>query len=237
MSADSGKAPNRIGVDGGHVGGRAYRRRWRCAWLRSIGRFTAGSAGDANLGSFGPGDGTQRKGEDARSPSWPGRHRRRRVQTRCSLQLEIDPDQIKHIPANVEARIDVHVAVRRKVRGPGLSQSTRARNGWPPGAVLRSQNVTVEVNTVFQNLVELIKQIDPAKLNAVLSALAEGVRGQGERIGEAITDANEVLLALNPRTETMREDWRASRTSATPTALPRNDIIDTLSAASTTSET
>ena len=54
-----------------------------------------------------------------------------------------------------------------------------------------------------------VKQIDPSKLNSVLSALAEGLRRQGERIGQSITDTNEVLAALNPRTDTMREDFRA----------------------------
>ena len=57
------------------------------------------------------------------------------------------------------------------------------------GAVLQSQNVSTEVNTVFENLVDVLDQIDPAKLNAVLTALADGVRGQGERIGQATTDA------------------------------------------------
>ncbi len=63
------------------------------------------------------------------------------------------------------------------------------------GAVLQSQNVSTEVNTVFQDLVGVIKKIDPAKLNSVLSAVAEGVRGQGPRMGEATTSANEVLTA------------------------------------------
>jgi phospholipid/cholesterol/gamma-HCH transport system substrate-binding protein len=93
------------------------------------------------------------------------------------------------------------------------------------------------VNTVFQNLVELIKQIDPAKLNAVLSALAEGVRGQGERIGQATTDANEVLLALNSRTDTMRADWQAAKGFSDAYSSAAQDILDTLSAASTTSAT
>ncbi len=47
-----------------------------------------------------------------------------------------------------------------------------------PGDLL-SRNVTVEANTVFQNLVDVLDQIDPAKLNGTLSALADGVRGQG----------------------------------------------------------
>src|ERR1700751_1324676 len=51
----------------------------------------------------------------------------------------------------------------------------------PAGAVLRSRNVSTEVETVFQNLVDVLHQIDPPKLNAVLTALADGVRGQGAR--------------------------------------------------------
>ena len=61
--------------------------------------------------------------------------------------------------------------------------------------MLRATNVTTEVNTVFQNVVDLLKMIDPMKLNAVLTAVADAVRGRGERIGQATTALNEVLTA------------------------------------------
>lgn len=153
-----------------------------------------------------------------------------------SLHLEIDPNQIQYIPANVEARIEATSLFGAKFVDlvyPSQPSSQRLS----AGAVLKSQNVAVEVNTVFQNLVDLIKQIDPAKLNAVLSALAEGVRDQGERIGEATTDANEVLAALNSRTDTLRADWRALKAVGDTYSAAAHDIIDTLSAASTTSAT
>ena len=77
-----------------------------------------------------------------------------------------------------------------------------------PGSVLHSRNVTVEVNTVFQNLQSVVQSIDPAKLNSVLSAVAESLRGKGDVIGQAITGGNNVLLAVNPRMETVRQDWQ-----------------------------
>ena len=43
----------------------------------------------------------------------------------------------------------------------------------------------------------------------MLTALADGVRGQGQRIGQATTDLNQVLKALNDRSDTIREDWRS----------------------------
>ncbi|HKP41515.1 MCE family protein [Mycobacterium sp.] len=153
-----------------------------------------------------------------------------------TLQLELDPDQIQYIPANVAARIDatsVFGAKYVELITPEHPESQRIS----AGAVLQSQNVAVEVNTVFQNLVALIKQIDPAKLNAVLSAIADGVRGQGQRIGEATTSAKDVLVALNSRSDTLREDWRAIRDFSDTYAGAARNIIDTLSAMTTTSTT
>ena len=83
----------------------------------------------------------------------------------------------------------------------------------------------------------MLDQIDPAKLNAVLGALSEGFRGQGERIGQAITDANQVLLAVNPRSETIRQDWRALKGFSDAYGAAANDIVTVLDAASTTSST
>jgi phospholipid/cholesterol/gamma-HCH transport system substrate-binding protein len=152
------------------------------------------------------------------------------------LRLQIDPDQIQYIPANVQARINATTAFGAKYVEL-IYPSDPSPKRLSAGAVLTSQNVTTEVNTVFQNLVGIINKVDPAKLNAVLSALADGVRGQGERIGEATTDANQVLLALNPRSETARADWRALQGFSDAYSTAAQDIMATLSAASTTSTT
>jgi phospholipid/cholesterol/gamma-HCH transport system substrate-binding protein len=105
------------------------------------------------------------------------------------------------------------------------------------GEVIRAQNVSTEVNTVFQNLTDLLAKIDPAKLNAVLSALAEGLRGQGPAIGQAITDGNQVLMALNPRSETVRADWRSLKGFSDAYSVAAQDILKVLDAASITSTT
>jgi phospholipid/cholesterol/gamma-HCH transport system substrate-binding protein len=152
------------------------------------------------------------------------------------LTLEIYPDQVKYIPANVEAQIRATTAFGAKYVDliyPDDPSSKRIA----AGAVVHSRNVSTEVNTVFQNLVGVIQKIDPAKLNAVLSALAEGVRGQGERIGEATTDANQVLLAVNPRSETIRQDLRSFTGFNDAYGGAAHDLVSVLNAVSTTSTT
>src|SRR3984885_14657350 len=153
-----------------------------------------------------------------------------------SVQLEIYPDQIRYIPANVQAQIRATTAFGAKYVDL-ISPDTPSPARLAAGAPLAPRNVSPEVNPVFQNLVDVLHQVDPPKLNSVLTALADGVRGQGQRIGEATTAANEVLLALNPRSETMRQDWRSlGRLSATYNAAA-HDIVATMDALSTTSQT
>jgi phospholipid/cholesterol/gamma-HCH transport system substrate-binding protein len=153
-----------------------------------------------------------------------------------AVKLEISPDQIKHIPANVGAQIRATTVFGSKYVDLIYPQNPSPQR-LAAGAVLRSLNVTSEVNTVFENLVGLLHQIDPSKLNAVLTAFAEGFRGQGERIGQAITDGNEVLLALNARSDTVRRDWRAVKGFSDAYDGAASDIVSVLDAASTTSVT
>lgn len=153
-----------------------------------------------------------------------------------SLKLEIDKDKIKYIPANVEAQIRATTVFGAKFVEL-VYPSDPSQQRLAAGQVIRSRNVTVEANTVFQNVVDVLDKIDPAKLNSTLSALADGVRGQGERIGEATTDANQVLLELNPRHQTITADLRSLKDFNDTFSVAAQDILTTLGALSTTSTT
>ena len=153
-----------------------------------------------------------------------------------SLKLDLFPDAIRYIPANVDARIRATTAFGAKyveLTYPTDPSSQRIS----AGAVLHSDNVSIEVNTVCQNLVGVLTRIDVSKLNSVLGAFAEGVRGQGEAIGQATTDANQVLMALNPRADTMRRDWQSLKGFSDAYGAAAGDLMSVLDSASTTSAT
>ena len=153
-----------------------------------------------------------------------------------ALKLEISTDQVQFIPANVEAQIRATTAFGAKYVDLVYPKDPSAQR-LSPGQVLRSANVTTEVNTVFQNLVNVLDKVDPPKLNAVLTALADGVRGQGPRIGEATSDANQVLQAVNSRSQVIAEDWRSLKNASDAYSAAAHDILTVLDAASTTSTT
>ncbi|NOP99434.1 MULTISPECIES: MCE family protein [Mycolicibacterium] len=152
------------------------------------------------------------------------------------LELELYPEQLKYIPANVEAQIAAPTAFGAKFVELLPPQDPSPKR-LAAGAVVQSRNVSIEVNTVFQNLVDVLNQVDTAKLNAVLSALAEGFQGKGEGLGGMITDLNEVLTTINPRSETMRENYRSLKAVADTYGTAAPDILTTVDAVSTTSAT
>ena len=152
------------------------------------------------------------------------------------LQLELYPEQLSYIPANVTAEITAPTAFGAKYVDL-LSPAHPSPKRLTAGAIVKSHNVSVEVNTVFQNLVGVLNQIDVPKLNAVLTALSEGFRGNGEAIGKATTDFNQVLMAINPRSETIRADYRALQGFSDTYSAAAANIVAVLDAASTTSTT
>jgi phospholipid/cholesterol/gamma-HCH transport system substrate-binding protein len=154
----------------------------------------------------------------------------------AQLQLKMDPGPFKYLPSNLEAEIKSTTAFGSKYVDlivPDHPSPTALK----PGAVVHSRNVTVEVNTVFQNLQSLVQALDPAKLNAILSAFAQSVRGKGDRIGQAITDANNLLRTVNPRMETIHKDWRLFGKTAAIYSDAAQDILSILDSAATTSTT
>ena len=154
----------------------------------------------------------------------------------AQLQLKMQPGPFKYLPSNVEAEIKSTTAFGSKYVDlivPEHPSSTPLK----PGAILHSRNVTVEVNTVFENLQSVVQALDPAKLNAILSAFAQSLRGKGDRLGQAITSANDVLLTVNPRMDTIDKDWRLFGKTTAIYSDAAQDILSILDSAATTSTT
>src|SRR5882757_4424908 len=154
----------------------------------------------------------------------------------AKIELKLFPDQLRHIPNNVQAEIRATTIFGGKYVDL-VVPAEPSKSPLAAGAVLQALNVTVEVNTVFENLQTVLKAIDPAKLNAILSAIAEGVRGKGDQLGQAISSTNNVLVAINPRMPTARQDIRDLATTADIYSGAAQHIIDILDATSVTADT
>ena len=77
-----------------------------------------------------------------------------------------------------------------------------------PGAQVQASSVQLEVNTLFQTLTDVLHKIDPINLNATLTALGEGLRGNGDDLGATLSGLNYYLQQLNPKLPTLQEDFQ-----------------------------
>lgn len=124
----------------------------------------------------------------------------------AALHLDMDPTQLQQIPSNVVASI-----ASTTVFGAKFVQLLPPQDpspvGLKPGQVLTGDHVTVEVNTVFQQLTSVLAQIDPPKLNQNLGAIAAAFNDRGNKIGQGLVDLDTVLADLDPSLPTLEDEF------------------------------
>ncbi|GAA5098548.1 MCE family protein [Nocardia iowensis] len=123
----------------------------------------------------------------------------------ASLKLAVNPEQLKLVPAN--AGVDIRSTT---VFGAKYVNFTVPEQPSPtslqPGATVTAQRVTVEFNTLFQHLSDVLAKVEPEKLNATLSALGTALQGRGEKLGDLLARSDAYLRDINPYLPTLQQD-------------------------------
>ena len=123
----------------------------------------------------------------------------------ATLEIEVDPAALEAIPSNSLVTIGSNTVFGAK-SVDFEPPADPAPTPLAAGAVVRAANVTTEVNTLFQDLTDLLAATEPEKLNATLGAISGAVDGRGEQVGRTITDLRDYLDEINPQIETLQRD-------------------------------
>jgi phospholipid/cholesterol/gamma-HCH transport system substrate-binding protein len=124
----------------------------------------------------------------------------------AKLTLVIASNEMRYIPSNAVVRIAGTTVFGAK--SVEFVPPDKPEGSLRPGAVVEASSVQLEVNTLFQTLTDVLHKIDPINLNATLSALAEGLRGNGDDVGATLSGLNYYLQQLNPKLPTLQEDFQ-----------------------------
>lgn len=160
----------------------------------------------------------------------------RRADGTAALHLAIRPDQMRNIPENVVVDVSSTTVFGAKyVRF------------WPPpdpspnpvraGQVLRGERVTVETNTVFQQLTQILDHLEPAKVNAILSTLARASSGRGGQLGQTLSDLDAAAAALADRLPNLRGDLAMLPVTLAAYADAGADLLRSVANSTTLSQT
>ncbi|MBV9090499.1 MAG: MCE family protein [Mycobacteriaceae bacterium] len=125
----------------------------------------------------------------------------------AQLTLAIDSGQLRYIPSNAAVRIASTTVFGAK-SVEFLAPKNPSGSSLRPGAHVQATAVQIEVNTLFQTLVDVLDKIDPVNLNATLSAFSEGLRGHGDDLGATLSGLNQLLPKLNPKLGTLQSDFQ-----------------------------
>lgn len=123
----------------------------------------------------------------------------------AALRLAMDPAALQLIPSNVVVDIASTTVFGAKfvqlVDPPQPSPHNIAE-----GAVIQADQVTVEINTVFEQLTSLLSAVDPVKINQMLGAIATALNGRGQSLGQMLSTLNAVLGKLDPALPALSRD-------------------------------
>ena len=120
--------------------------------------------------------------------------------TGARLELAIAPGQLPMLPANVSAQmLPTTLFGERYVDLILPSTPTVAR--LTSGSVIQQDRSAdaIELDQVLGNLLPMLAATQPDKLSMALTAIAQGLQGQGHSLGQALVTLNSYLEKLNPQ--------------------------------------
>lgn len=155
------------------------------------------------------------------------------------LTLALDPATSKTLPRDTIARLLPKTLFGERyvslITPDGESQSGKLAAG--DTIHQDTSNEAVELEDVFDQLLPLLRSIQPEKLAAMMGELSTMLRGQGDKLGDSLVQWSKYLKKLNPLVPAMADDFE-QLTSVAATyneALP--DLLSALDSMTTTSKT
>ena len=123
----------------------------------------------------------------------------------ATLDLALKPDEVSLIPQDVQARILPKTLFGEKfvdlvIPSGQSAQSAATVSAIRAGDVIPQDRsaTAIELGTVFDDLVPLLRTVQPAKLNMTLTSLATALNGRGNALGDNLVKADTYFAGSNP---------------------------------------
>lgn len=154
------------------------------------------------------------------------------------IRLGLDPAQAKQIPSNADVEILPTTLFGQKYV-EFMDPANPAPTAIADHTVIPSSRVhtSVELETILAKLFPLLQAVRPQDLNATLTALATALTGNGDRLGQTITQLDGYLTTMNVHLPTLRTDIQEFASVAHTYALAAPDVVSLLKNATTTANT
>ena len=156
----------------------------------------------------------------------------------ATVSLDLNPDQVSHIPSNVTARLlptslfgERYVALEP----PANPSAQPIRAG---DVITRDRSSSaVQIEQVFNNLLPLLQAVRPADLATTLGAVNQALSGRGAQLGDTVTLLHQYLSQFNPVLPDLTTDINALPKFTDTYSQAAPDLIEGLKDLTTTTRT
>lgn len=124
------------------------------------------------------------------------------------VRVNLDPSRVGEIPSNVTAQI-----LPKTLFG---EQYVALNYPQDPAAPIRAGDVipqdrsqgALETEKVLGDILPLLTAVQPAQLNATLTAVAQALNGRGNNLGQTLVNLDNYLKVLEPHTTALVDDLK-----------------------------
>jgi virulence factor Mce-like protein len=126
---------------------------------------------------------------------------------KATLDIALKPEQVAQIPADVHARLLPKTLFGEKYVDLVVPRGSSGRPIQAGDVITQDRTrVGMELQQLMNDLLPLLRTVQPGKLNATLSAFSDALEGRGDRIGDNLTRVERYLRKLNPHMPSIQED-------------------------------
>ncbi|MDT4936792.1 MAG: phospholipid/cholesterol/gamma-HCH transport system substrate-binding protein [Pseudonocardiales bacterium] len=127
----------------------------------------------------------------------------------ATVTLAIEPGRRKLIPADVQAQILPKTLFGEQFVALIIRQGDDS-GAIQAGATIAQDrsSVALETERVLGDLLPLIQAVQPAELNATLTAMATALKGRGAELGYTLTHMDSYLKSFNPSVKQLVDDLK-----------------------------
>src|SRR5206468_1745914 len=143
--------------------------------------------------------------------------------------MRLDPKRARRLPDNVSARLLPKTIFGEKYVDLILPASPSGRH-LADGDVIpedRSQPA-LEISQALDDLLPMLRSVDPGKLNETLTALATALQGKGAEVGQTIRQLDAYFRQINPHLPSLEHDITALVGVATTYDEAAGSLLDAL---------
>jgi len=127
----------------------------------------------------------------------------------ATIDLALDPDKVDRIPGDVTALLIPKTLFGERYVQLSIPDDSFASPITDGGVIRQDRSANaIELERVFDDLLPVLKAVQPQKLSVTLTAIATTLDGRGKQLGDAMVTTANYLEEFNPNLPKLTEDLR-----------------------------